>query len=67
MDLWKLTDRERAYVVARARAFGPTEALELAGMGHSTYYDWPKERRAYLDGLARDGGASAGVGVGKWW
>jgi len=49
-----LTDRERAYVVARARVLDVAEAVGLAGISRTTYYKWSKKRRAYLDGLARD-------------
>ena len=54
MDAAELTDTERAYVEGRSQTMTKAEAFRLAGISHAAYYLWPKERRAYLDGLARD-------------
>jgi len=46
-------DLERAYVIERSQVQTDKDGYIKAGMSKTAFYNWPTERRDYLNGLAR--------------
>ena len=46
-------DLERAYVIERSQVQTDKDGYTKAGMSKTAFYNWPTERRDYLNALAR--------------